>query len=332
MKVSVFSTKAHDRQFLETANTQFGHELIFVKPQLNSETALLVSGSNAVCAFVNDCLDEPTLKILASQGIRLIALRSAGFNHVDLRVAQDLGLTVVRVPAYSPYAVAEHTIALILTLNRKIHRAYTRVREGNFSLQGLLGFDMHGRTVGIVGTGKIGTIVARILHGMGCNLLAYDLYPNSECQKLGVQYTQLDGLWANSDIITLHCPLNSENYHLINSKTLRKMKSGVMIVNTSRGGLIDAKAVIKGLKSKQIGSLALDVYEQEADLFFEDLSDEVIQDDIFERLLTFPNVIITGHQAFFTEEALSNIAQTTLSNISQFEQGIECPNQVQLKN
>ena len=332
MKVSVFSTKAHDRQFLETANAQFGHELIFVKPQLNSETALLASGSDAVCAFVNDLLDEPTLKILAQQGIRLIALRSAGFNHVDLQAAQDLGLMVVRVPAYSPYAVAEHTIALILTLNRKIHRAYTRVREGNFSLQGLLGFDMHGRTVGIVGTGKIGTIVARILHGMGCNLLAYDLYPNSECQELGVQYTQLAELWANSDIITLHCPLNSDNYHLINSETLEKMKSGVMIVNTSRGGLIDAKAVIKGLKSKKIGSLALDVYEQEADLFFEDLSDEVIQDDIFERLLTFPNVIITGHQAFFTEEALSNIAQTTLSNISQFEEGIDCSNQVRLKN
>lgn len=330
MKVSIFSTKAHDRQFIEAANAQFSHELIFIKPQLNSETAILASGSTAVSAFVNDCLDEPTLKILAQQGVRLIALRSAGYNHVNIPVAKELGLTVVRVPAYSPYAVAEHTIALMLSLNRKIHRAYTRVREGNFALQGLLGFDMHGRTVGIIGTGKIGVIVARILHGMGCNLLAYDLYPNSEYQDLGVRYTELDELFASADIVTLHCPLNAENYHLINTETLAKMKTGVMIVNTSRGGLIDTKAVIQGLKSKQIGSLALDVYEQEANLFFEDLSDEVIQDDIFERLLTFPNVIITGHQAFFTEEALMNIAQTTLSNITQFEQGIACPNQVQL--
>jgi D-lactate dehydrogenase len=332
MKVAVFSSKDYDRQSLETSNTKYHHQLSFLKPHLDQDTSILATGFPAVCVFVNDKLDGDVLTYLAEQGTRLIALRCAGFDNVDLKIAMELGLMVVRVPAYSPYAVAEHTVGLMLTLNRKLHRSYFRVREGNFSLQGLLGFDMHGRTVGIVGTGKIGTVVAQILKGMGCNLLAYDLYPNQECRDLGVRYVELPELLTNADIVTLHCPLTPENYHLINSETLEIMKPGVMIVNTSRGGLIDAKAVIGGLKSKKIGYLAMDVYEQESDLFFEDLSNEIIQDDVFERLLTFPNVIITGHQAFFTEDALGNIADTTLSSITQFEQGKPCTHQICLKS
>ena len=332
MKVAVFSSKDYDRQSLEASNTNYHHQLSFFNPPLDKDTTILATDFPAVCVFVNDKLDGDVLTSLAQQGTRLIALRCAGFDNVDLNRAAELGLTVVRVPAYSPYAVAEHTVGLMLTLNRQLHRSYFRVREGNFSLQGLLGFDMHGRTVGIVGTGKIGTVVAQILKGMGCNLLAYDLYPNQECRDLGVRYVELPELLTSSDIVTLHCPLTPENYHLINSSTLETMKPGVMIVNTSRGALIDAKAVIKGLKSKKIGYLAMDVYEQESDLFFEDLSNEIIQDDVFERLLTFPNVIITGHQAFFTEDALGNIADTTLSSITQFEQGIPCTHQIVLKS
>jgi D-lactate dehydrogenase len=328
MKVAVFSTKAYDRRFLEAANADRRHELVFFEARLTADTAVLATGFPAVCAFVNDQLDEKTLKALAEQEIRLIALRSAGFNHVDLTAATELGLTIVRVPAYSPYAVAEHAIGLILTLNRKIHRAYNRVREGNFSLDGLLGFDLHGKTVGIVGTGKIGVIVAQILKGFGCQLLTYDLYPNPECEALGAKYVELPELFAASDIITLHCPLTPETYHLINDQALEQMKPGVMLINTSRGALVDTEAVIGALKSRKIGYLGLDVYEQESDLFFEDLSEEVIQDDVFQRLLTFPNVLITGHQAFFTENALKNIAETTLSNITDIEQGRPCPNQI----
>jgi D-lactate dehydrogenase len=328
MKVAVFSTKAYDRRFLEAANADRRHELVFFEARLTADTAVLATGFPAVCAFVNDQLDEKTLKALAEQEIRLIALRSAGFNHVDLTAATELGLTIVRVPAYSPYAVAEHAIGLILTLNRKIHRAYNRVREGNFSLDGLLGFDLNGKTVGIVGTGKIGVIVAQILKGFGCQLLTYDLYPNPECEALGAKYVELPELFAASDIITLHCPLTPETYHLINDQALEQMKPGVMLINTSRGALVDTEAVIGALKSRKIGYLGLDVYEQESDLFFEDLSEEVIQDDVFQRLLTFPNVLITGHQAFFTENALKNIAETTLSNITDIEQGRPCPNQI----
>jgi D-lactate dehydrogenase len=328
MKVAVFSTKAYDRRFLEAANADRTHELVFFEARLTADTAVLATGFPAVCAFVNDQLDEKTLKALAEQETRLIALRSAGFNHVDLTAATELGLTIVRVPAYSPYAVAEHAIGLILTLNRKIHRAYNRVREGNFSLDGLLGFDLNGKTVGIVGTGKIGVIVAQILKGFGCQLLTYDLYPNPECEALGAKYVELPELFAASDIITLHCPLTPETYHLINDQALEQMKLGVMLINTSRGALVDTEAVIGALKSRKIGYLGLDVYEQESDLFFEDLSEEVIQDDVFQRLLTFPNVLITGHQAFFTENALKNIAETTLSNITDIEQGRPCPNQI----
>jgi len=328
MKVAVFSTKAYDRRFLEAANAEHGHELVFFEPHLNGDTAILAAEFSAVCAFVNDQLDEKTLKAVANQGTRLIALRAAGYNNVDLKAASELGLTIVRVPAYSPYAVAEHTIGLILTLNRKIHRAYNRVREGNFSLDGLLGFDLHERTVGIVGTGKIGAIVAHILKGFGCQLLTYDLHPNPECEALGAKYVELPELFAASDIITLHCPLTRENNHLINAQSLEQMKQGVMLINTSRGALIDTQAVVGALKSRKIGYLGLDVYEQESDLFFEDLSENVIQDDVFQRLLTFPNVLITGHQAFFTENALKKIAETTLSNITDFEQGNPCLNEV----
>jgi D-lactate dehydrogenase len=249
----------------------------------------------------------------------MIALRSAGFNHVDLGAAASAGIAVARVPAYSPHAVAEHTVALILRLNRKMHRAFNRVREGNFALDGLLGFDLHGKTVGIVGTGKIGEIVARILNGFGCRLLAFDPDPNPACVALGVEYVALDDLFANSDVITLQCPLTPQTHHMVDRDAIARMKPGVMLINTSRGAVVDTSALIAGLKQGRVGSVGLDVYEEEADLFFEDLSNTFIEDDVFARLLTFPNVLITGHQAFFTHEALSAIAETTIANLSAFE-------------
>lgn len=318
MKVAVFSTKTYDRQFLEQANQLYQHDLTFFEPRLTAETATLANGFEAVCVFVNDQLSAPILRRLAQGGVKLVALRCAGFNNVDLKTAQSLGQTVVRVPAYSPYAVAEHTVGLMLALNRKLHRAYNRVREGNFALDGLLGFDLRGRTVGIVGTGKIGQGVAEILAGFGCTLLAYDLYPNPTCESLGVTYSTLDHLLTESDIITLHCPLTPDTHYLINENSIANLKQGAMLINTSRGPLIDTLAVIEALKSGRLGYLGLDVYEEEADLFFEDLSGRVLQDDVFARLLTFPNVIITGHQAFFTQEALTKIAETTLQNIADF--------------
>jgi D-lactate dehydrogenase len=330
MKVAVFSTKSYDRTFLETANVDRTHDLVFFEPRLNLETSVLTAGFPAACVFVNDELDGKTLAAIAQNGIRLLALRSAGFNHVDLAAARDLDLTLLRVPAYSPHAVAEHAVAMILSLNRKIHRAYNRVREGNFALDGLLGFDLHGKTVGIVGTGKIGALTAKILHGFGCRLLGYDVSQNPDCQTLGMEYVSLRELLGTSDIVSLHCPLIPETYHLINAETVEQMKQGTILINTSRGQLINTKAVTKGLKSGKIGYLGLDVYEQETDLFFEDLSNQVIQDDVFQRLLTFPNVLITGHQAFFTEEALKNIAETTIANITDFEQGRPCPNKITL--
>ena len=321
MKIAVFSTKSYDRQFIEEANKNHGHDITFFEPHLSIETCLLAQGFSAVCVFVNDVLNEGVLKNLADNGIKLIALRCAGFNNVDISVANSLGLTVVRVPEYSPYAVAEHAVALMLTLNRKIYRAYNRVRDCNFTLDGLLGFDMNGKTVGIIGTGKIGVVVAKIIKGFGCNVIAYDPYPNNQqCKDLGVKYVSLAEIFTNSDIITLHCPLTKDTYHLIDQKALEQMKDGVMIINTSRGALTDTQELISALKSNKIGNLGLDVYEEEADMFFEDLSGKVIQDDIFTRLLTFPNVLITSHQAFFTQNAMKNIADTTLENISNFEQ------------
>lgn len=318
MKVAVFSTKPYDRRYLNAANHD-AHHLAFFDLRLSKETASLADGFDAVCAFVNDDLGGEAVSALARSGVRLLALRSAGFNHVDLEAAASHGIAIGRVPAYSPYAVAEHTLALILTLNRRMHQAYNRVREGNFALDGLLGFDLHGKTAGIVGTGKIGATVARILHGFGCHLLAADPEPNPACVELGARYAPLEELLERSDLITLQCPLTPQTHHLIDGDAIARMKPGVMLINTSRGAVVDAAALIVGLKEGRIGSVGLDVYEEEADLFFEDLSQTFIRDDVFARLLTFPNVLITGHQAFFTHEALTAIAETTLANIAAFE-------------
>jgi D-lactate dehydrogenase len=328
MQVAVFSTKPYDRSFLELANEAFGHGLTFFEPRLTSETCQLAAGIPAVCVFVNDRLDALVLERLREGGTAVVALRCAGFNNVDLAASERLGVKVVRVPAYSPFAVAEHTVGLILCLNRKIHRAFARVREGNFSLDGLLGFDLHGRTVGIVGTGQIGAVVARIMAGFTCRLLGYDLHANAACEALGMEYVSLEALLAGADIITLHCPLTPETDHLINAERIGLMKPGVMLINTSRGAVIDTKAVIEGLKSGRIGSLGLDVYEEEADYFFEDLSQQVITDDVLARLLTFPNVLVTGHQAFFTQEALQAIAETTLKNLRDIEETGRSENEV----
>ncbi|MBU6334963.1 MAG: 2-hydroxyacid dehydrogenase [Chloroflexi bacterium] len=321
MRVAVFSTKPYDRTFLEAANRSHDHALTFFEPRLTSATARLAEGHAAACLFVNDVASAEVLQHLAAGGTRMLALRSAGFNHVDLAAAARHGFTVARVPAYSPHAVAEHTVGLMLALNRHVHRAYNRVREGNFALDGLLGFDMRGKTVGVVGTGKIGAIVAQIVHGFGCDILAYDLAEHPGCVALGARYVPLDALLARSDIITLHCPLTPHTYHLIDGAALARMRPGAMLVNTSRGALLDAQAAIEALKSGQLGYLGLDVYEEEADLFFEDLSNRVLRDDVFARLLTFPNVIITGHQAFFTQTALTAIAETTMANLTAFAAG-----------
>jgi D-lactate dehydrogenase len=318
MKIAVFSAKKYDREFLCAANAS-RHELRFFEPHLSEETAGLARGFDAVSVFVNDQVNAAVVATLHSLGVRLIALRCAGYNNVDLAAATKHGLTVVRVPAYSPYAVAEHTIALMLALNRNLHRAYNRVREGNFALDGLLGFDMHGKTVGVIGTGQIGTVVAQILTGFGCPTLAFDPVPNAACRSLGVRYVELDELFAESDIITLHCPLTPGNKYMINDAAIARMKNGVMLMNTSRGALLDTLSIIAALKSGKIGYLGLDVYEEEEQIFFEDRSGLILSDDVFARLLTFPNVIITGHQAFFTREALLNIAATTIDNITKFE-------------
>lgn len=330
MRVAMFSTKPYDRRSFEVRNAELGHDLHFLEPRLGPETAPLAAGFPAVCLFVNDACDAETLELLAKGGTRLVALRCAGFNQVDLAAATRLGVQVARVPAYSPHAVAEFTVGLILTLNRQIHRAYNRTRDNNFALEGLLGFDLHGKTVGVVGTGKIGALVARTLgQGFGCRIVAYDVAPDAELIGLGVRYMPVPELAAEADIITLHCPLTPQTHHLVNEALLQGTKPGVMIVNTSRGALVEAEAVIERLKSGHIGYLAMDVYEQEADLFFEDLSNEIIQDDAFQRLLTFPNVLVTGHQAFFTREALAGIATTTLENLTAFEQGRPLVNAVE---
>lgn len=319
MRVAVFSAKSYDRAFLDAANVD--HDLVYFEAALRPETAPLAAGFPCVSAFVSDQLDAPVLEALARTGTRHVVLRSTGFNHVDLEAAARLGIAVARVPVYSPYAVAEHAVGLILALNRKIHRAHARVREGNFALDGLLGFDLHGRTAGIVGTGEIGAVVARILAGFGCRLLGHDPYPRPDLEAAGLSYVSFTTLLAESDVVTLHCPLTDATYHLIDDDAVAAMKAGAMLINTSRGALVDTSAVVAGLKSGKIGHLGLDVYEEEGDLFFEDLSSQVIQDDVFSRLLTFPNVIITGHQAFFTEEALSAIAATTIANVDAFAAG-----------
>jgi D-lactate dehydrogenase len=327
MRTAVFSTKSYDRQFLAPAAGQAGHELVFFEPRLTPDTALLASGFPAICSFVNDILNAELLERLAAGGTRFVALRCAGFNQVDLEAAARWSVRVARVPAYSPYAVAEHALGMMLALNRKYHKAFNRVRDGNFALEGLLGFDMHGKTAGVIGTGKIGAIVARLLACFGCKVLMYDVVQNPECAGLG-SYVRLPELLRQCDIVTLHCPLTPATHHLINEHSVAVMKAGVMLINTSRGGLVDTQSVIDGLKSGQIGYLGLDVYEEEADLFFENLSEQVIQDDVFMRLLTFPNVLITSHQAFFTQTALAEIAKATMNNLSAFETGGELANEV----
>jgi len=321
MRIAIFSSKNYDIEYLKKHNDAH-HELVFYSERLGVDTVSLAANFEAICIFVNDVANKEVLQGLAKIGVKVILLRAAGFNNVDLLVAKDLGLKVYRVPAYSPNSVAEHAVGLVLTLNRKIHRAYNRVKEQNFSLDGFLGFDLKGKTVGVLGTGQIGAIFAKIMNGFGCKLLGYDVFQNENLVKeFGLKYVSLDELLNQSDIISLHAPLLPTTHHIINADTIQKMKTGVMIINTSRGALIDTKAVIQGLKQGKIGYLGVDVYEEEADLFFEDLSNQIIKDDVFTRLLTFPNVIVTGHQAFFTKEAQVAIATSTFSNVKDFLEG-----------
>jgi len=324
MKICFFHTRPHDRTSFDAAN-KGRHEIQYLEAALNSDTAKLAAGAPCVCIFVNDQVDAKTVRVLAAGGTRLLALRSAGTNHVDLEAAAKAGLTVIRVPAYSPHAVAEHTIGLALSLNRHIHRAYNRVREGNFSLDGLMGVDFHGRVAGVVGCGHIGQRVVSILQGMGCSVLVHDPYVEA---PPGTKAMPLDVLLSISNLITLHCPLTPETKHMIDEHAFSKMQEGAILINTSRGGLIDTRAAIQSLKQGRLGALGLDVYEEEEHLFFDDHSEDILQDDVFARLLTFPNVLITGHQAFFTEEALQNIATTTFEGIDAFEVGAPCSNEV----
>ena len=333
MRVAIFDTHAYDRQAFDSANERHGHSLTFFEPRLTSATAPLVAGFAAVCSFVNDRLDHDTLAQLHGGGVRLIALRSAGFNHVDLQAAVSLGLPVVRVPEYSPYAVAEHAVGLVLALNRKIHRAFNRVREANFSLDGLVGFDLHGKTVGLVGTGRIGAVMARIMRGFGCHVLASDVQPNQRlAEDLQLRYVELPELYRESDIVSLHVPLTPVTHHLIDAAALAAMNRGVMLINTGRGALIDTRALIDALKQEHVGAAGLDVYEEEEGIFFRNLSDQVLQDDVLARLLTFTNVLITSHQGFLTREALANIAETTLASVDAFERGEPLINEIRAEH
>jgi len=331
MKMAVFSARPYDRRYLEQAlqarPSAEACECRYLDAALQAQTTTLAAGCTAVCVFVNDRLDAPVLQALHAQGVRAVLLRCAGFNNVDLAAARALGMFVARVPGYSPEAVAEHALALVMTLNRCTHRAYNRVREGNFMLEGLLGHTLHGRTVGIVGTGRIGLAAARIFRGLGCQVLGYDPFPAPAFAEIG-RYVALPELLAAADIVSLHCPLDQDTYHLINADSLARMKRGAMLVNTSRGALVDTAAVIAALKSRQLGHLAIDVYEQEGPLFFQDRSGDIIDDDTFQRLMTFPNVLVTGHQGFFTEEALQQISAVTVANLDDFQQGRACANSV----
>jgi D-lactate dehydrogenase len=329
MRTLFFSTQPYDRTSFEAvregrADLDFEYTPVSLEPR----TAALAAGHEAICCFVDDDLGAGVLETLAAQGTRLILLRCTGFNNVDLAAAERLGLTVMRVNNYSPYAVAEFATGLILTLDRKIHRAYNRVREGNFSLGGLLGFDLHGKTVGILGTGRIGTALAHILNGFGCTILAFDAQPNPELETFGVRYRPLEEVLADSHIVSIHLPLTPQTHHLIDSAAIDRMRRGAMLINTSRGAVVDARAVIAALKSGQLGAVGLDVYEEEGDMYFRDLSDQIIEDDVFARLLTFPNVVVTGHQAFFTEEAMETIATTTLRNLDDFVAGRDNENRL----
>lgn len=330
MKITFFSTKPYDKEFFDKVNQDFNFELEYFETHLGPHILNVIDHSDAVCAFVNDTLNAEVLESLSKKGVKYIALRCAGFNNVDLEAAKRLGMRVCRVPAYSPEAVAEHAMAMILTLNRKTHKAYNRVREQNFSLNGLMGFNLYQKTIGVIGTGNIGTAFAKIAKGFGAKILAYDIAENQELKDLGIEYVSLEKLLSKSDVISLHCPLMAATHHLINEDSIKKMKENVMIINTSRGGLIDTKAVIDGLKSKHIGYLGIDVYEQEEKLFFRDLSHAIIEDDTIQRLMSFPNVLVTAHQAFFTQEALHQIATSTLSSLSNFEKSgaFENPNAI----
>jgi len=328
MKVAVFSTKAYDKEYLTKFNSGFGHKLSFFEVGLNEATAPLASQYTAVCAFVNDALTEETIRKLAEQGVKIIALRCAGFNNVNLKAAAENDIKIVRVPAYSPHAVAEHAVALILTLNRKTHKAFNRVREGNFSLERLTGFNLHGKTVGVIGTGNIGAVFCHIMRGFGCHVIAFDPQENAELKTAGVNYLPLEEVFRQADVLSLHCPLTPQTRHLINAEAFEKMKPGVMLINTGRGALIDTKAAIQALKTGKLGYLGIDVYEQEEQLFFRDLSESIIPDELIGRLMSFPNVLITAHQAFLTREALEQIATTTLQNLAAFEKNEPLLNEV----
>jgi len=328
LKTAVFSARRYDKTMLAQANEAASHELRFLEDRLSRETAILARGCEAVCVFVNDTVDAEVLGILAGQGTRLVATRSTGYNHVDAAAARRLGIAVVRVTDYSPNSVAEFAVGLLLAVNRKIARASVRTREGNFDLDGLMGFDLHGKTVGVIGTGKIGTIFARIMAGFGCTLVGYDRYPSAAFEALGGRYIGVDELLACSDVVSLHCPLLEETHHIVNAAALARVKRGCVLVNTSRGGLADTEAAVQALKTGQLGGLAIDVYEQEASLFFQDLSSTIITDDVIQRLVSFPNVIVTGHQAFFTVEAIGQIMRTTIDSISAFERGEELVNRI----
>jgi D-lactate dehydrogenase len=321
MKIAFFSSQPYDRQFFTAHNKTYGFDLQFFEVSLSKQTVSLVKGVDAVCVFVNDKVDAEVIARLKEQDIKFIALRSAGFNNVDLNAAKLAGIHVCRVPAYSPEAVAEHAVALILTLNRKTHKAYNRVREQNFALQGLMGFDLKGKTVGVVGTGKIGQAFCRIMLGFGCRVMAFDVIANRDMGALGVEYVPLIELLQQADIVSLHTPLNDQTRHLINEHTIKYLKQGVMLINTSRGALIDTAAIISALKSCHIGHLGIDVYEQEEHLFFRDLSGDIIEDDTIQRLMSFPNVLVTAHQAFFTKEAMDQIAETTLFHLFSLRDG-----------
>jgi D-lactate dehydrogenase len=328
MKLAIFSTKSYDREFFDRLKDDYSHELTYFDTSLNSTTANLTTGFEAVCAFVNDKLDSNTIEQLSKNGIKVIALRCAGFNNVDIPQALQKNIKVVRVPSYSPHAIAEHTVALILALTRKTHKAYNRVKEGNFSLEKLMGFNLFRKTIGVIGTGKIGAAFCKIMLGFGCNVIAYDIEESTELKNIGVKYKQLDEVYMESDIISLHCPLTPQTNQLIDIKSIGKLKNGVMIINTGRGALINTPDVINALKTGKIGYLGIDVYEQEENLFFKDLSESIIQDDVFERLMSFHNVLITPHQGFFTNEALEQITRTTLQNLTDFQNGSPLENEV----
>ncbi len=325
MKVAVYSTRSYDRSHLEAANPAGTREFIWIEERLSPDTAALAHGCAVVCAFVNDQLDAPVLGALAAGGTRLIALRCAGYNHVDLAAVAELGLTVTHVPTYSPHAVAEHAIALLLTLNRRIHLAHDRMRRGDFTLDGLQGFDLYGKTAGLVGTGRIGIIAGRILQGFGCRVLAYDPYPPFEARGIGFEFCSIEELLARSDVVSLHCPLLPDTHHVINAASLARMKPGALLINTSRGGLIDTPAVIAALENNRLGGLGIDVYENEAVLFFEDHSSTGITDPQFARLIALPNVVATGHQGFFTHEALGDIARSIVASLDAFAAGYPIP-------